>query len=219
MCNFWTCILTSDGKAHYNKDSSSHEELIKKLKLDDGEPDGKPFSAEAIKQRQFVRIEVTPKETLLIASKKPEDWALKVDEEATLPEWFTTSRKAHESAIWKAWAKAMRVTLWKLNIEKLPALIEETKAIKFFSQNSPPNPEWKMHYGKTWDAAWVAVFQMLPPKMLQKYDPDGKHRRHMQARMEVWKKGYGLLCDVDGVLYCYGVNKPEPEGDGKEGRK
>jgi hypothetical protein len=55
--------------------------------------------------------------------------------------------------------------------------------------------------------------------MLQKYDPDGKHRRHMQARMEVWKKGYGLLCDVDGVLYCYGVNKPEPEGDGKEGRK
>jgi hypothetical protein len=27
------------------------------------------------------------------------------------------------------------------------------------------------------------------------------------ARMRVWKKGYGLSCDVNGKLYVYGVKK------------
>ena len=28
---------------------------------------------------------------------------------------------------------------------------------------------------------------------------------HARARWDVWQRGYGLLCDVDGVLFCYGV--------------
>jgi len=34
-------------------------------------------------------------------------------------------------------------------------------------------------------------------------DINFKHFEHMNKRMEVWRKGYGLLCDVDGVLYVY----------------
>jgi hypothetical protein len=30
-----------------------------------------------------------------------------------------------------------------------------------------------------------------------------KHLLHINARMQVWRKGYGLLCDVNGVLYVY----------------
>ena len=30
-----------------------------------------------------------------------------------------------------------------------------------------------------------------------------KHLQHANARMEVWRKGYGLYCYVDGVLYVY----------------
>jgi hypothetical protein len=30
-----------------------------------------------------------------------------------------------------------------------------------------------------------------------------KHHTHIRKRMEVWQKGYGLLCDVSGVLYVY----------------
>jgi hypothetical protein len=37
-----------------------------------------------------------------------------------------------------------------------------------------------------------------------------KHLAHTKARWEVWQKGYGLLCDVDGVLYVYAVEKPKP---------
>jgi hypothetical protein len=30
-----------------------------------------------------------------------------------------------------------------------------------------------------------------------------RHIDHARARMDVWRRGYGLLCDVDGVLYVY----------------
>jgi hypothetical protein len=32
---------------------------------------------------------------------------------------------------------------------------------------------------------------------------DEQHRIHVNARWEVWQKGYCLLCDVAGVLYVY----------------
>jgi hypothetical protein len=32
---------------------------------------------------------------------------------------------------------------------------------------------------------------------------DQRHIDHARARMDVWRRGYGLLCDVDGVLYVY----------------
>jgi hypothetical protein len=35
------------------------------------------------------------------------------------------------------------------------------------------------------------------------YKDKARHEAHARARWEVWQKGYGLLCDVDGVLYVY----------------
>ena len=32
---------------------------------------------------------------------------------------------------------------------------------------------------------------------------EAKHWTHARARWEVWQRGYGLLCDVNGVLYTY----------------
>ena len=32
---------------------------------------------------------------------------------------------------------------------------------------------------------------------------DQKHRDHAKARWDVWKRGYGLLCDVGGILFVY----------------
>ena len=34
-------------------------------------------------------------------------------------------------------------------------------------------------------------------------DVDFKHKEYCNRIMEVWRKGYCLLCDVDGVLYVY----------------
>ena len=35
------------------------------------------------------------------------------------------------------------------------------------------------------------------------YSNKKKHEEHIDSRIEVWRKGYGLLCDIDGVLYVY----------------
>jgi len=42
------------------------------------------------------------------------------------------------------------------------------------------------------------------------YKDKAKHERHVNKRIEVWKKGYGLLCDVDGVLYVYAKKGTKP---------
>ena len=38
---------------------------------------------------------------------------------------------------------------------------------------------------------------------------DKKFILYVKRRIEVWKKGYGLLCDIDGVLYVYAIKKNE----------
>lgn len=30
-----------------------------------------------------------------------------------------------------------------------------------------------------------------------------EHVEHVRKRMDVWRHGYGVYCEVDGVLYCY----------------
>jgi len=62
-----------------------------------------------------------------------------------------------------------------------------------------------------WDAAWDAARNAAEDAALYSrgiFICDGlklekKHTVHLKKRMEVWQKGYGLLCDVDGVLYVY----------------
>lgn len=38
---------------------------------------------------------------------------------------------------------------------------------------------------------------------------DKKHIRHTEERMEVWRRGFGLRCDVNGKLFVYAVGKKE----------
>jgi hypothetical protein len=34
-----------------------------------------------------------------------------------------------------------------------------------------------------------------------------KHIKHIKDRWRVWQKGYGLLCDINDVLYVYGIKR------------
>ena len=54
-----------------------------------------------------------------------------------------------------------------------------------------------------WDAAWDASLYTRGIYICDGLKLAEKHRTHIKKRMEVWEKGYGLLCDVGGVLYCY----------------
>lgn len=52
-----------------------------------------------------------------------------------------------------------------------------------------------------WDAAESAALLALCLTVSDLIDP--RHLSHAEASMDVWRKGYGLLCDVQGVLYVY----------------
>lgn len=67
-----------------------------------------------------------------------------------------------------------------------------------------------------WDAAsngvavWDAVADAAKDAVLwasvlmcQDLSLPQTHIEHARARMDVWRRGYGLLCDVDGKLYVY----------------
>ena len=53
-----------------------------------------------------------------------------------------------------------------------------------------------------WDAALMAQIHIVSDLAV-----DQCHRDHATARWDVWQRGYGLLCDVDGVLYVYRINE------------
>ena len=55
--------------------------------------------------------------------------------------------------------------------------------------------------GAAWDAARDAA--LYAEAAVSEWKFDKKHVAHIKARWNVWQRGYGLLCDVDGVLYVY----------------
>ena len=103
-------------------------------------------------------------------------------------------------------------------LRRTNVFIEGIAKIRWFDNHLPPRKEWKIF--ETWDAAWdvarnvarnapwdavgdatrdaelfVRACVALPAK--------SKHWKHIKARWDVWERGYGLLCDVDGTLYVY----------------
>ena len=59
-----------------------------------------------------------------------------------------------------------------------------------------------------WDSTWDSTrdFSLMACLVIVSdldYPDKEKHEKHVKSRIEVWKKGYGLFCDVDGVLYVY----------------
>jgi hypothetical protein len=56
------------------------------------------------------------------------------------------------------------------------------------------------------DAAWAAELQTLMAIAVDLDYPDkAKHEAHARARWDVWQRGYGCACDVDGQLFTYGA--------------
>ena len=96
--------------------------------------------------------------------------------------------------------------------ERLSMFLDGIPKTKFFQPDGNPKKEWKMFYGNTWDSAREIAWEIardfsLQARMIVVSDLDypgkEKHEAHVLSRIEVWQKGYGLLCDVNGVLYVY----------------
>ena len=65
---------------------------------------------------------------------------------------------------------------------------------------------WDAARGAAWDAAWYAARDAAQMAVLIICDDlpiPQQHVDHVRRRWAVWQAGYGVLCDVNGVLYCY----------------
>jgi hypothetical protein len=121
MCKFWSAILTRDGLVLWDKDIKSHSDLIKKFGLKDIK----------LKDRDFVRIEITPENIL---SKKRGDWHYKVDEEGTLPDWYCNDTRAQERVVWAEWTlmvKQMHQSFKdaRVRLDRFAAILERLKKV------------------------------------------------------------------------------------------
>ena len=87
-------------------------------------------------------------------------------------------------------------------------LFETRSAARDAAGDAARDAAWNTAWSATWDAAKDAVGDAAVfARMLVCLDLniEFKHLAHLNARMEVWRKGYGLYCEVDGVLYVYKV--------------
>jgi len=60
-----------------------------------------------LKDREFVRIEITPPNNDVL-NRKQGDWRFKVDEEGTLPDWFANDPIAQNKIVWREWKKMVK---------------------------------------------------------------------------------------------------------------
>ena len=122
MCNFWSCLLTKDGKVLWDKDIKSHEDLIERFGLEDKQ----------LKDRSFVRIEITPRGDIL--SKKRGDWSYKVDEPGTVPDWYQNDPMAQEKIVWAEWQQMIvqmhqSITDAGVHLERFEKTLEHLKKV------------------------------------------------------------------------------------------
>ncbi|MCJ7459187.1 MAG: hypothetical protein MUP17_09370, partial [candidate division Zixibacteria bacterium] len=62
MCKYFSCVITKDLKVHWSKKTVNHEELLTEIKIEDVK----------LNERDFVRIEITPKDQDQI-TRNPDD--------------------------------------------------------------------------------------------------------------------------------------------------
>ena len=134
--------------------------------------------------------------------------------EATPVEWdvdkFVTTRMRL--------LRKVRKPAWWRRVEELCEVLEK---FPWFRPDGKPLSEWRLFEEDTWDAArdaaWnaagdAAVALVAGSKLAK------KHRDHLTARLGVWRKGYALLCDMNGMLYVYAQRIPGSPGE-REGKR
>ena len=97
---------------------------------------------------------------------------------------------------------------WMIECE---AFVASIPSFHFCKPDGNPIPEWKLFTGDSLAAAraaaWAAARDAAGDARLKSCVIvswlKNEHSIHAEKRMEVWRKGFCLLCDVNGVLYVY----------------
>jgi hypothetical protein len=101
--------------------------------------------------------------------------------------------------------------------QEIAQYVEWLKSIKWFSQHESL-PEALIKSGKILvftgetlaaarDAAWDSSLECRMVAVCSDLAVDDTHREHIKLRMDIWRAGWAVFCDVNGVLYVYGIKK------------
>lgn len=102
MCNWKSYIVTSDLKVHGSLKTDSHLILQNELGLKDHTDEN------AILTRDFIKIEVTPKQ-LPILNRDLANFVYTEDEEKTLPQWYLANKLRIQEAVMMQLAEDLKV--------------------------------------------------------------------------------------------------------------
>jgi hypothetical protein len=127
--------------------------------------------------------------------------------------WVAAGAAARDAA-WTAAGDAARDAAWTAAGDAAggAAWVAAGAAARDAAWTAAGDAAWTAAGDAAWaaarDAAWAAAGDAaLYVRILLVPSINEKHRKHAEARMDVWRRGYGLYCDVNGKLYVYGVKK------------
>lgn len=123
------------------------------------------------------------------------DWRIFETRDAAWNAAVDATRGAAWNTVWDAVWDATRGAAW--NNEPVCSA-----GIRAAAWDAARNAALDAARGAAWDAALMARILICTGLPLEQ-----KYIDHAAARMNVWRKGYGLLCDIDGVLYVYKKTK------------
>lgn len=150
-----------------------------------------------------------------------------VDEDLKNIEWF--SQKGRKLKEWRYFKRDNFVQAWKAveeatwEIVMKPRLVRDEarcvawraerqatwkaarEAVKETARMETRQDTWKAAQQITREARQSAELYVICKYICQGLNLDKKYLRHAEDRMEVWKRGYGLHCDINGELYVYGT--------------
>ncbi len=110
---------------------------------------------------------------------------------AWLPEWVLEKKSLWDSAMSSASIYIWNAT-WGL----------ERESARLVVRSAAKNSVYELAKDAVWDAVLYSEYILVNDIQFE-----GKENGMAQAnaRWKVWQKGYGLLCDIDGVFYVYAI--------------
>ena len=99
----------------------------------------------------------------------------------------------------------VELPFWWQNVE---AFVAELKSVRWLDNHHEALPSWSVFDTRAaaraaaWDAAGAAGLYART-LVCGGLDLARGHINHATERMEVWRRGYGLCCDVGGKLFVY----------------
>ena len=144
MCNAFSAIVTKNKKVYWKAGMDSHEELIKKFKIDETVPkEALKSNKEVAKHLNFAKVEISPQNEDYL---NPDKWVYSVDE-AIKPDWVIKEHEQKCQAAFKLWKKEV----YTFNIK------EARKPIHPFKIKPPKITEKHLDLVKQWDSVGASV--------------------------------------------------------------